>query len=553
MKYAFAFLVAFFALCTPAAAQWQTPNHSVPIGRGVGATGFSSAVPGAAGMPFTSNGPGTDPSFRPAIVNQVTPEMYGALANGSFDDAVPIRAAMSALHALGKGTLRLGCTTYNLASVGANGALINNYSGVDIIGCGSSSVLRVANGMNTSSASFVFGISPVSQSSGDAINNASYRSFVIDMNGANNDCGGTCYAYSYALGALYGDNILVDGVTVLNTPGSQGIAFGSNANTFPTMSNVSIVNSTFENACDSINPACTDHSAIWIKVQNGVISNNKVQSCGPAFGTGIELHGFNVVGNGNNIWNCQKGLILASDSFLSVNMNSVGIVASNNTIINVAVGIDVWDLVNTSFSGPTISGNYIQLTGVAGNIAGIDASTHVGSFGSALLSIVGNVITSSLTTTIANANSFSGILVNEWQEASIVGNTITNMGGPGIWFNGNTSPTQSIWHVFGNVLEDDGRVTSVSTLQTGILSTANNANAGAINIQGNVLRNTSTAYMTTGISGVTNSLGGLVAGNVTSNIATPVNWTGTGTGVGQVCSGTPTSSFASYSGVVTHC
>jgi hypothetical protein len=58
-----AFIVAFF-VGAPAIAQWQTPNHSVPIGRGAGVTGFGSAAPGTAGLPLVSNGPGADPSFQ---------------------------------------------------------------------------------------------------------------------------------------------------------------------------------------------------------------------------------------------------------------------------------------------------------------------------------------------------------------------------------------------------------------------------------------------------------------------------------------------------------
>lgn len=52
-------------LSTPAVAQWQTPNHSTPIGRGAGVTGFGNAAPGAAGIPLTSNGPTVDPSYGP--------------------------------------------------------------------------------------------------------------------------------------------------------------------------------------------------------------------------------------------------------------------------------------------------------------------------------------------------------------------------------------------------------------------------------------------------------------------------------------------------------
>ncbi|MDE2101688.1 MAG: hypothetical protein KGL39_30865 [Patescibacteria group bacterium] len=41
------FVAAIWAvfLCLPASAQWQTPNHSVPVGKGAGVTGFGSMGP----------------------------------------------------------------------------------------------------------------------------------------------------------------------------------------------------------------------------------------------------------------------------------------------------------------------------------------------------------------------------------------------------------------------------------------------------------------------------------------------------------------------------
>lgn len=59
----------FMAVLQPAAAQWQTPNHSVPMGRGVGVTGFGNAAPGSAGQPLVSNGPNADPSFQSLSAN----------------------------------------------------------------------------------------------------------------------------------------------------------------------------------------------------------------------------------------------------------------------------------------------------------------------------------------------------------------------------------------------------------------------------------------------------------------------------------------------------
>lgn len=54
--------------CVSANAQWQTPNHSVPIGRGSG-TGFKSTGPSStSGQPLISQGASSDPVFGTATV-----------------------------------------------------------------------------------------------------------------------------------------------------------------------------------------------------------------------------------------------------------------------------------------------------------------------------------------------------------------------------------------------------------------------------------------------------------------------------------------------------
>lgn len=78
--------LALFLAASPAVAQWQTPNHSVPIGRGTGVTGFGSALPGAAGRPFISNGASADPSFGQAANVGIAPgaaDTYKGSLNGS--------------------------------------------------------------------------------------------------------------------------------------------------------------------------------------------------------------------------------------------------------------------------------------------------------------------------------------------------------------------------------------------------------------------------------------------------------------------------------------
>lgn len=58
-------------------AQWQTPNHSVPIGRGSGVIGYGSVPSGTVGQPLTSNGPNVDPSFQ--ALQQFSPTLPGAV------------------------------------------------------------------------------------------------------------------------------------------------------------------------------------------------------------------------------------------------------------------------------------------------------------------------------------------------------------------------------------------------------------------------------------------------------------------------------------------
>lgn len=80
------------ALLSPAVAQWQTPNHSVPVGRGAGVMGFGSAAPGAAGLPLVSNGATLDPSFQLLPLAGVT----GFGANVATFLATPTSANLAA-------------------------------------------------------------------------------------------------------------------------------------------------------------------------------------------------------------------------------------------------------------------------------------------------------------------------------------------------------------------------------------------------------------------------------------------------------------------------
>lgn len=54
--------IFMFADCVPAMSQWQTPNHSTPVGRGAGVTGFSSVGPCATNIAIVGQGASSDPT-----------------------------------------------------------------------------------------------------------------------------------------------------------------------------------------------------------------------------------------------------------------------------------------------------------------------------------------------------------------------------------------------------------------------------------------------------------------------------------------------------------
>lgn len=85
IRHVTAYVLAAFLAAQPAAAQWQVPDHAVPLGNGGGVTGFNNAAPpAAAGMPLAGNGLTADPSFR-AIVNAGIGPGAANTAKGSLD------------------------------------------------------------------------------------------------------------------------------------------------------------------------------------------------------------------------------------------------------------------------------------------------------------------------------------------------------------------------------------------------------------------------------------------------------------------------------------
>lgn len=116
-------LCALLLAASPALAQWQTPDHSVPIGRGAGSTGFKSAAPGTAGIPLVSAGAAADPLFSTIANSGFTPGAADTY-KGSLNGTTVTDVAMPSCTATNQ-ALRYG------AGVGPNCATISVQTGYD--------------------------------------------------------------------------------------------------------------------------------------------------------------------------------------------------------------------------------------------------------------------------------------------------------------------------------------------------------------------------------------------------------------------------------------
>lgn len=486
------------------------------------------------------------------LAGRYTPAMFGSQANGTADDAAPIRAAMLALSGLtGGGTLQLTCnTTYNLASDAGNAlrSIIYPYSNVNIVGCGPSSVLKVAAGMNNSSTGY-FVIYPQDSSSSHPLNNVQFREFKIDDNGSNNSCTNTCWYNNVNIGAAYGDGILIDGVTVVNNPGSQNFSFGTTALSFPSIENVRIVNSRDENSCDLVNTACTDFSAIYLDVVNGVVANNTFyNSSQSSKNTAIEVHGFDISVTNNVAWNYNIGANIAGQ-----NDNVTGVTMTGNVFLNVYTGVRLWANSGKIASNIVFANNSVLLTNeTLGPAVDLDQDIVSGS-NAEEITISGNTFVSGQSS--GTTNIWGGVRLGAWVHQNIVGNTFRGFSGPAIYAGSTVGLTNSsVVNIADNTITDAG---STSTAASKVAIQMNNAsNAASFSIHGNVIQS-DTGYATTGIGGTGGAqVAGAVYGNVIGGaaITTAVNITGTNTKVGVTCSaGSPTSSYTSYMGVQTHC
>ncbi len=137
---------AFFIACTPALAQWQAPNHSTPVGKGVGVIGFGSVGPCLANVPIVGAGVSADPvcgsgAFLPAALatNHIFVGSAGGVATDvamSQDCTIVATGVITCLKTnnVNFGAFATGTDAANLTGTVASARISGSYTGITGVG-----------------------------------------------------------------------------------------------------------------------------------------------------------------------------------------------------------------------------------------------------------------------------------------------------------------------------------------------------------------------------------------------------------------------------------
>lgn len=441
---------------------------------------------------------------------------FGAQPNGSLDAAPAIRAAMSAIHTRGGGSVYIPAGTYYLASCVAGIIFIVAYSNVTLYGDGDATVLKVAGGMNpvpgqTWGFFVIYTANPA-----DVVTNFQLRNLMIDMNGANNAGGNASGAYQNPLLELdHCSYIVVENCFIINHPGSQIIVLAGG-------SDYVVRNNRFYNVGYNVNPHANDHSSIYINGDNYTVSGNlgfnpgNQPSPSVAVCTFIEVHGSNWTVSDNHcesygrlgniaaeIGNCING-VFANNTGIYLVDGVVGFATGTNHVMDQII------VANNCFRTMTQAYACIDFN------TAVDSTAALGS-----IQIKGNSIWSfEADGTASNA---SAITAQLFGIITIEGNEMHRLSGPGI--DVSTFLSTSVVSICDNVIVDCGR-TSDTNYQKGIRVLAGGTAPRAIKIGGNTIVNSSTAYMTVGIHVILNTMAAgskIYHDDVIVGVATPYN------------------------------
>lgn len=358
MKKIISAVVAILVLSGQAYAQWQVPDHAVPIGRGAGATGFKSAAPSALGRCLKDTGASTDPAFK---LCEVSIADYGAAADASCANAAANTTAIQA-------AFTAATAVYVPEGTFCTAALSIPNTLKRIRGSGPSSALK-ASGTITAFSAFMRATNANSLRIGD---------ISVDVNS-------TTYASNGTINIVSGTNVTIDHVNIPQA-GRFGVQIETCSNCTVSFANVQNYS---QSAIDAINCGACNFVDSRVTAPAGV--------AGPAT-INIAVNGGNDVitsrnySYGGQLWGIHYADVLR------------GTISLNNVQDSGAEGITVGATVSSGSSYVTISDNDISWGGAVGadfglSIQGFDATHQV-----QYVNILNNRITNSFNPCIAIAS-----------------------------------------------------------------------------------------------------------------------------------------------------
>jgi len=345
----------------------------------------------------------------------ITPEQYGAKADGGTDDTVAIQAALTAASTSGT-PIQFSDNTYIIGPVGTNPKrCLALAAGIKISGAGiGKTIIKVKN----SAGSYCW---LMNGAAGVDLTGLEVNGITFDHNIANNalPSGG---AYSMAndanitIAAYAGTDISIHDCEIKNASSVNNIVVNGT-----TCKRVKIYNIVGNTLGDDPNSISHDASIIYTHATDVSVYGCLLESSGtndPGAITGIETHGSNTAIFGNTIKNFKIGMNITG----SFESDTTNVSVYGNNISGALFGIALWSITGTGHAsgygldGVGIFGNTIILAGnptwgaaqaEGGIIIHGDVSVELDARG---INICGNVISHPLEgAEIANSNSSCGI------------------------------------------------------------------------------------------------------------------------------------------------